>query len=628
MRYLIRLLPFLRPYLWQVMLALLALLFLTAMNMIIPAIIKQVIDVGLVQGNVSYLFNAAMIILGIGVLRAALPYAIRYLSEWVAAHIGYDFRNLLYNHIQRLSFTYHDHTQSGQLISRCIEDVRAIERFTGFGVVELIRVVLLAIGIIVVLFLSEPRLAAIALLPMIPLALITTDFGRRIGRYFYDVDNALGDLSARLQENVSGAQVIRAFARENYEIERFAQGNRTLYKARVRVISQWANILPSSDFLVTAGTLLILWFGGAMALRGELTIGELVAFNSYLLLLAGPVRQLTWLVNAAGEAVAGTQRMFEVLDTALEIHSPKASLAPENTTTPSLEEEGETEAISQPPENGAATQRGVRVEFRGVHFHYHGETAHALEDIHQIVEPNQVVALIGPTGSGKSSLVSLIPRFYDASQGAVLVNSQDVREMDLAVLRRQIGIVLQTSLLFSLSVRENIAYGRPDASIEEIVAAAKSAQAHEFICELTDGYDTVVGERGVTLSGGQRQRVAIARALLMNPRILILDDSTSSVDTQTERLIQQALSRLMEGRTTFVIAHRLSTVRRADLILVLDRGRIVERGRHRDLLAQDGLYRQIYELQLRDQERFRDELEILEGNGRGKLAVQKTRGME
>lgn len=323
-----------------------------------------------------------------------------------------------------------------------------------------------------------------------------------------------------------------------------------------------------------------------MVLAGDMTIGEVVAFNSYLLLLAGPAQQLTWLVNLAGEAVAGVERMYEVLDHEPEIQTPSG-------------------AIQLPPLTG-------QVEFNQVCFRYSGENVPALEDIHLKVEPNQVIALIGPTGSGKTSLVNLIPRFYDATEGAILVDGYDVRQVDLISLRRQIGIVLQTSLLFSITIRENIAYGRPDASREEIQAAAAAAQAHDFIEELSDGYETIVGERGITLSGGQRQRVAIARALLMDPRILILDDSTSSVDTRTERLIQQALEHLMQGRTTFVIAHRLSTVRRADLILVMDRGRIAERGTHNQLLALGGLYREIYDLQLRDQEQFREEMQTIE----------------
>jgi len=386
------------------------------------------------------------------------------------------------------------------------------------------------------------------------------------------VDNTLGELSSRLQENVSGVQVIRAFAREPYEIKRFDETNRKYYQSRITVIGEWSKVMPTTDLLVTLGTILILWFGGQMVLNGEMTVGEIVAFNAYLLMLATPAQQLTWLVNAAGEASAGAQRVLEVLDTAPEIESPP----------------------------GAVKPLGLRgeVEFQHVTLKYQDERKDSLTEINLKVAENQLIALIGTTGSGKSSLINLIPRFYDVSEGAVLVDGLDVRQYDLVSLRRQIGLVLQTSLLFSDSIKANIAYGRPDATDEEIFAAARAAQAHEFITGFVEGYETMVGERGITLSGGQRQRVAIARALLMDPRILILDDSLSSVDTQTEKLIQEALDRLMEGRTTFVIAHRLSTVRRADVIVVMDKGRIVQTGTHESLLAQGGLYREIHDLQL------------------------------
>ena len=585
--------PLLAPYWKQVTLALLALLSTTSLQLVIPTIIQQVIDTGLAHQDVTYIGWAAILILGVGVVRAFIFFWQRYLSAWIAQHVAFDLRNRLYNHIQHQPFTYHDHNSTGQLISRCIEDVRSTNEFTGTGIVELTSITLLITGISVLLFTTNALLAVIALIPMIPLLIMTTRFGRRIGGLFLHIDQALGELSARLQENVAGVQVVRAFAREPYEMDRFAEVNRKLYTARVRTLTQFATIFPTTHLLVTAGTILILWFGGQMVLRGELTVGELVAFNAYLLLMAQPAQQLTWMVNMAGESSAGLQRIFEILDRTPEIESPPG-------------------ATVLPPLRG-------RVEFRDVCFRYEGEKVTALKDIHLTVEPNQVIALIGPTGSGKTSLINLIPRFYDVAEGAVLVDGQDVRTVDLVSLRRQIGIVLQTSLLFSESVAENIAFGRPSATDDEIIAAAKAAQAHDFIMRLPDGYSTVVGERGMTLSGGQRQRVAIARALLMDPRILILDDSTSSVDTETERLIQQALDELMAGRTTFVIAHRMSTVRRADLILVMDQGRIIERGKHEELLTMDGLYREIYELQLSKQK------EMSEGaNIRRKIGVEKN----
>jgi len=576
MKDLLRLGPVLQPYWKRVALVLLVTLTLTGLYLAIPAIIQQVIDVGLAKRDPGFIAWMAAVLLGIGVVRAILIYVQRYLSEWIANQVGFNLRNQLYDHIQRQSFSFHDHSQTGQLISRCIEDVRAIERFTGFSVVEMIRLCLLTIGIIGLLFYQSNRLASIALLPLIPMILVTSGFGMRVGEFFYRVDVALGDLSALLQENVSGAQVVRAFGRERYEAERFAEKNRALFRARIKVAGNFAWVMPTSHFFVSLGTILILWFGGNMVLRGEMSVGEVVAFNGYLLLLAQPAQQLAWLVNSAGEALAGTRRTFEILDLQPEIRTPPDSIQ-------------------------LAALRG-QVSFQQVGLHYQNQMIPALEAIDLEVAPNQVVALIGATGSGKTSLVNLIPRFYDPSEGLLMVDGIDLRRVDLGSLRRQIGIVLQTSLLFSSSIAENIAYGRPGASQAEIEAAARAAQAHDFILEAPDGYATVVGELGITLSGGQRQRVAIARALLMDPRILILDDSTSSVDTETEQQIQAALERLMQGRTTFVIAHRLATVRRADLILVMQDGRIVERGQHADLLRQGGLYREIYDLQLREQE--------------------------
>ncbi|GAB4491393.1 MAG: ABC transporter ATP-binding protein [Anaerolineales bacterium] len=561
-----------RPYLPQIAVSMLNLTALTALSLYIPAIIRDVIDEGLIRSESGFLARSALLLLGLGLLTAAMNGFQRFISEWISGHIGYDIRNRLYNHIQNLSFSYHDHTQTGQLISRCIEDVRSVQQFIGSSLVELTQLLLLLFGALWIMLAANWKLTLIAILPIFPLVWMTFDFGNRITTLFFKVDTALGDLSSRLQENVSGVQVIRAFAREDYEMKRFDETNRAYYHARVRVINTWSRVMPTTDFFVTLCTILILWFGGQMVLRGEITVGALVAFNAYVLMLATPAQQLTWLVNAAGEASAGAQRVFEVLDTPIEIASPPG-------------------AVELPQLRG-------EVEFRNVSLKYLAENKNSLSDINLRVPPNQLIALIGPTGSGKTSLVNLLPRFYDVTEGAVLVDGFDVRQVDLTSLRSQIGIVLQTSLLFSDTIRANIAYGRPEASDEEIFAAAQAAQAHEFIMGFEKGYETIVGERGVTLSGGQRQRVAIARALLMNPRILILDDSLSSVDTETEQIIQRALDQLMQGRTTFVIAHRLSTVRRADQIVVMDKGRIVQVGTHDELLAQGGLYREIHDLQL------------------------------
>lgn len=576
MRALLRMFTFLRPYLLQVGLALFSLLAITTANLVVPDIIRQVIDTGLLLGERAYLTRAALLILGIGLGRALFLFLRRYLTAWLAQRVSFDLRNRLYAHLQRLSFAYHDQTPAGQLISRTIEDVRSMTNFLGGGLIELVQMGLMFVAALAVMYSANTRLAAIATLPLIPLVLVTTNFGQKVTHMFYRIDQGLGEITVRVQENVLGAAVVRAFAREQYEVDRFTESNRELYDARLTVIGQWARIMPTTHFLIALGTILILWFGGQMVLHGEATLGEVVAFNSYFMLLGVPARQLVWLVNSGGEAAAGARRLFEVLDARPAIQSPP-------------------NALRLQPIQG-------RVTFEHVSFRYPGEPHEALKEVHLDIAPNTVVALIGPTGSGKSTLVHLIPRFYDPTEGRVLIDGYDVRTLDLPALRRQVGIVLQTSLLFSTTIRENIAYGRPDATEEEIIAAARAAQVHDFILRLPQGYDTEVGERGVTLSGGQRQRIAIARALLMDPRILILDDATSSVDTETEHLIQQALFRLMEGRTTFIIAQRLATVKRADLILVLDQGRIVQMGTHETLLAQPGLYREIYELQLRSQE--------------------------
>ena len=565
-----------KPYRQKVILVSLLLVISTAIDMVLPTVLRQVIDVGLNDGKTHFLLYSALLVVLLGVVHMLLANRQTFLTRWISQQTAYDLRNRLYDHIQRLSFRYHDQIQSGQLISRCIEDVSAVQNFTGNGFTMLLRVALLMVGIIVLLLVTNARLALISFIPLIPLVLVTASFGRRIGNLFYKVEQTLADLSTRLQENVSGAQVVRAFAREEHEKKRFRKTDRRLFEVQLKASRMFARVMPTSNFLVAMCTVVILWFGGRMVIDGSLTLGELAAFNSYVLLLAMPIQQLAWLVNQAGECSAGLQRTHEVLSIVPEIVSPP-------------------DAISIPILRG-------KVEFKDVHFSYESQKRPALHGIDLVVEPDQVVALIGPTGSGKTSLVNLIPRFYDVTAGAVLVDGYDVRSLELSSLRQQIGIVLQTTLLFSMSVRENLAYGNPNLGMDEIIAAARAAQAHDFIMELPEGYETAIGERGVTLSGGQRQRVAIARALLMDPRILILDDSTSSVDTQTEDRIQQALQHLMKGRTTFVIAQRLTTVQRADLILVMENGRIVERGTHGELLNRGGRYRQIYELQLRQQD--------------------------
>jgi ATP-binding cassette, subfamily B, multidrug efflux pump len=585
MRTLFRTFGALRPYSRQVVLLLACVLVVTAASLVTPSIIQFVIDQGVLRRDALVMVQAGLLVAGVGLVRAVFNFGRRYTGEWLINRTGYDFRNALYNKIQRLPFDYHDRAQTGQLMSRCTEDVSSLSRFIGQGSIDLLSIALLLVGIVVLLFRQSVTLTLIGLGPLAGLAAITVYMGAVLNPMFLNIDQALGDVSSAVQENLSGVQVVRAFARELFERDKFARSNRRLWGARVSMLATWGIFMPTMTIMVMASTALILWFGGQMVMAGTLTLGELVAFNSYLLLLAAPVQGLGFVVQSVGEAMAGGTRIFEILDLPEDIQSPAVT-----EQLPALAGE---------------------VRFESVSFAYRNSRP-ALHEVSFQARPNQVIALIGPTGSGKTSLINLIPRFYDVTSGRVLVDGHDVRTLDLKQLRSQIGLVLQTSLLFSTTIRENIAFGRVGASEDEIVAAARAARAHDFILAMPEGYDTVVGERGVTLSGGQRQRVAIARALLMDPRILILDDATSSVDTQTEYLIQQALDTLMEGRTTFVIAQRLSTVKRADLILVLQAGRIAQRGRHADLVEQPGLYQEIYNLQLKDQEQYQREMLFLD----------------
>ena len=572
-----RLLGYLKPYWWQMIIAYTAMLFATLLNLFVPQILKEAIDQGLATGEARALYVAAAIILGIAVVRGIAAFGQRYYGQWLTHRVSYDMRNDFYDRVQTLPFSFHDRTQTGDLMSRVTSDIGETERFVGIGLMDLVSSVLLLVGVIVAMLLEDTRTALLALIPVPVLIYATLRFGFTVRPMFKNIQDQLGALSTVMQESLTGVRVVKAFAREPYEMAKFDQENDGWFNLRYKLIKTWANNWPFFTFTLAVSVFILLWFGGPLVLSGELTVGTLFAVISYVLMLNGPVQRLGFLVNLAATAGASAQRVFEIVD------------APNE--------------ISDRP--GARVLDVVQgeVAFEQVSFGYRDEQP-ILQEVSFRVAPGRSVALIGPTGSGKSTLINLIPRFYDATSGRVLIDGHDVRDLTQESLRHHIGIVLQDSFLFSATIAENIAYGRPDASQEEIETAARAARAHDFILSFPDGYATEVGERGVTLSGGQKQRVAIARALLRDPRILILDDSTSSVDTETEHLIQQALARLMEGRTTFIIAQRLLTLKNADQILVLDRGQIVERGQHAELLARDGLYRQIYDLQLKDQEDF------------------------
>jgi ATP-binding cassette subfamily B protein len=572
-----RLLGYLRPYLTQLILAYAAMFTATLMNLFIPQIIKNAIDEGLAAGEARARFAAGGVILGIAVVRGVAGFAQLYFGEWLTHRVSYDLRDHFYNAVQSLPFSFHDQSHTGDLMSRATSDISETERFVGIGLMGLISTILLLGGIIVAMLLESVPLALLGLIPMPLLIFSTVRFGNIVRPMFKAIQEQMGVLSSNMQESMTGIRVVKAFAREPYELEKFDVANDEWFDRRYTVIRTWATNWPWFTFLVATSIFILLWFGGPLALDGTITVGTLFALISYVLLLSDPVQRLGFHVNLAATAGASAARVFEMVDMPNEI-------------------------VDQPDATVLAKVEGA-VTFEQVGFSYR-EGRPILNNISFHAESGQVIALIGPTGSGKSTVTNLIPRFYNASAGRILVDGHDIQHVTVKSLRQQIGIVLQDPFLFSQSIRENIAYGRSHATDDDVIAAATAARAHDFITSFPDGYDTRVGERGVTLSGGQKQRVAIARALLADPRILILDDSTSSVDTETEHLIQQALAELMKGRTTFVIAQRLLTLKSADCILVLDKGEIVERGTHDELLQHNGLYRQIYDLQLRDQEEF------------------------
>ena len=572
-----RLLGYLRPYRRQVAFAYVAMLLSTGLNLFVPTVIAWAIDFGLDQGDATYLFLAGGIIMAIALVRGFLGFGQRYYGEWLTHRVAYDLRNEFYNAVQYQPFAFHDQSHTGDLMSRATGDIAESERFVGIGLMDLLATLLLLVGVVAAMLLQSVPLALLALIPL-PILLVTTlRFGLTIEPMFKSIQEQMGVLSTVMQESLTGIRVVKAFAREPHELDKFDRENNEWFARREGVIKKWGNNWPFMTFLITMSIFLLLLFGGPAALDGRITVGALFAMISYVLMLNAPVQRLGFLVNLAATAGASAQRILEIVDLPGEV-------------------------VDRPDALALPAVRG-EVAFEHVAFAYR-DRLNILADIDFHAMPGERIALIGPTGSGKSTITNLIPRFYDVSGGRVLVDGHDVRDLQLKSLRRHIGIVMQEPFLFSQTVAENIAYGRPEASRDDVIAAAQAAHAHEFILELNDGYETRVGERGVTLSGGQKQRIAIARALLADPRILILDDSTSSVDTETEHLIQEALAELMKGRTTFVIAQRLLTLKHADCILVLNDGCIAERGDHETLLAADGLYRQIYDLQLKDQEEF------------------------
>ncbi|MCC7360295.1 MAG: ABC transporter ATP-binding protein [Anaerolineales bacterium] len=564
---------YLRPY-WPIVAGAYAAIFLiTGLNILIPQLIRGIVDDGLRAGDLHYITWAVLALLGLAAGRGLVTYFQQRWLEVASQSVAYDLRNDLQTKLTDLSFSYHDRAAAGQLLSRAIQDVERIRFLTGRATFRVADGVVLLVGTAVLLVVMSPSLALLVLLTLPFLAWRGLAYAGQSRPLSLAIQDSLGVVTTQLEQNLRGIRVVKAFAQSPAEIERFDRVNEAWFKLSAQSVRLDAANLPLLDLIVNVGSLLILIFGGWQVIQGRLTLGELVAFTTYLAQLAGPVRTMSRVIPAIAMAGAAGGRIFGVLDALPEVRDLPG-------------------AVALPPLQG-------RVRFEHVSLAYEvglptGRSRPAVSDISFEAAPGQVIALLGSTGAGKSTLTYLISRFYDPTSGRVTIDGCDLRTVTRASLRRQIGVVLQETVLFAASIRENIAFGRPAASEAEIVAAAQAAQAHDFILSFPAGYDTRVGEKGVTLSGGQKQRLAIARALLTDPRILILDDATASVDTETERLIQQALDRLMQGRTTFVIAHRLSTLRRADLILVLEHGRLVARGRHDTLLTASPLYAALY----------------------------------
>ena len=518
------------------------------------------------------IYWAMLFIVVFSVARGLFAFAQAFLGQKVSQDVAFDFRNELFEKIQRLSFSYHDRNRTGQLMIRATDDVEKLRMFIGQGLLLGVQAIVLLIGSLAVLVFTNWSLTLVVL-PVLPLALVLfMVFGIVTQPLFGEIQRRLSNLNTILQENLAGIRVVKAFVRERKEQERFRDAAQTLLDQHIKIAKFFSFLFPIIFLVANLGQAAVVYWGGRQILFGTLSLGEWQKFSLYLIYVFFPIGQLGFIVGQMSQAIASAQRIFEILDAKSEVTD-------------------RSDARPLPQVQGL-------VRFDNVSFRYFNSTDPVLQKISLNAQPGETVALLGGTGSGKTTIINLIPRFYDVSEGQVFIDDWDVRDVTLDSMRRQIGIVLQETNLFTGTIRDNIAFGRPQATDAEVEAAARAAAAHDFIVSFPDGYETAVGERGTTLSGGQKQRVAIARALLTDPRILILDDSTSNVDVATEVLIQNALDRLMEDRTSFVIAQRISTVVNADQILVLDKGRIVDRGTHEELMATSAIYTDIYHSQL------------------------------
>lgn len=569
---LLRCFGYLRPH-WKLVTGVYAtMVLIDLIAMLNPQVLRWTIDKGIGVGDTSMLSLSVAGLLALVLVKGVLTYYEGLWTEVASQNVAYDLRNALQRKITELSFSFHDKAEAGDLLSRAIQDVERIRFLTGRAVFRIVESIFLMVITAVVMVWMSPQLGLLVIISMPLLIARSISFGRVFRPLSLEIQKQLSVLTTRVEQNLRGVRVVKTFAQEEAEIARFAIENQKWYDLSALSARLQSNNMPLLNLIADITSVAVLLYGGILVIRHALTLGELVAFTTYVAQIVTPVRYLGMVLPAITIASASAERVFEILDT--------AALVADQPGAPALQ-----------------LQRG-EVRFENVSFAY-GRQVGVLKDVSFVAEPHQVVALLGATGSGKTSVVNLIPRFYNPSAGRITIDGTDIGWVSLNSLRSQIGMVLQETTLFAASIRENITFGKPDATQGEIEAAARDAQAHEFIMQMPDGYATEVGERGRTLSGGQKQRIAIARALLTDPRILILDDATSSVDSETEHLIQVALERVMHGRTTFVIAHRLSTVHSADVILVLDKGRIAARGRHAELLQSSPLYASIYHQQLK-----------------------------
>jgi ATP-binding cassette subfamily B protein len=573
MKQLFKLLRFIRPYWKRSVAALVLLTSLVFLDLSIPRLIQRIIDQGITAHNQQVVTQTALLMIGISIVSTLIAVGNNILSVQVGESIARDLRDALFTRIQAFSYGNLDEQNTGQLMVRLTSDTTAVQRVAQISLRIGTRAPLLMIGSLI-LMINTSRDLAFSMMPLLLVtSIIIVFFVVKMEPLFHSVQQKLDRLNTVLQENTAGARLVKAFVRADFEGLRFESANEAYTDHSVRVMQIMSSMSPVLTMCVNIGMVIVIWSGGMQSIRGDLTIGQIVAFTNYLLTTMGPLTMMTMLSNTWASGLASAKRVNEVLDTVPEVlDSPDAISLPESTQG--------------------------KLIFENVFFHYNGDSESVLENINLIVEPGQTVAVLGSTGAGKSTLVNLVPRFYDVSAGRILLDGVDIRQIKQDALLAQIGIVPQETVLFSGTVADNIRYGVPAASDEEVIAAAKSAQANDFIVELSQGYDTHVEERGTNLSGGQKQRIAIARALLTKPKILILDDSTSSVDVETETKIQDALEHQMRKHTTLIVAQRISTVLKADKIVVIDNGRIAAEGTHQQLIQSSPIYQEIYESQL------------------------------